>query len=156
MSLSDFGRAIPQPTAASGWRGGGDSVGWMLATGASDVSSQNGGGSGPRLNVRQLREAGRCRGPGQRGLYDTVSQQTLHNTLPGGPRGLRRCRGPDNTQQGTVRKKEREKKKEGNTSKTRIRRAQTFGLCVFFVMHLLQRAAEDFVTLSTKGGLFFL
>lgn len=33
---------------------------------------------------------------------------------------------------------------------------QTFRLCVLFEVHLLQWAAEDFVTLSTKRGLFFL
>lgn len=38
--------------------------------------------------------------------------------------------------------------------KTRRGCEQTFGLCAFFVDGLLQGAAEDFVTLSTKGGPF--
>lgn len=40
------------------------------------------------------------------------------------------------------------KSKQGGGAK------QTFGLCALFVDDLLQRAAEDFVTLSTKGGPF--
>lgn len=38
--------------------------------------------------------------------------------------------------------------------KTRGGCKQTFWLCALFVDGLLQRAAEDFVTLSTKGGPF--
>lgn len=38
--------------------------------------------------------------------------------------------------------------------KTRMGCGQTFGLCALFVDGLLQGAAEDFVTLSTKGGPF--
>lgn len=38
--------------------------------------------------------------------------------------------------------------------KTRRGCGQTFGLCALFVDDLLQGAAEDFVTLSTKGGPF--
>ncbi len=38
--------------------------------------------------------------------------------------------------------------------KSRTGCEQTFGLCALFVDGLLQGAAEDFVTLSTKGGPF--
>lgn len=60
----------------------------------------------------------------------------------------------------------REGKKDGSGQRKRRTRGasanqnkeggceQTFGLCALFVDGLLQGAAEDFVTLSTKGGPF--
>ena len=78
-----FGRTIPQPTAASGRRGDGTRLGQMLATGASNFSSQNGAVSWHQLNTCQLREAGRCCALGQSWLYYTASHLRLHKTLTG-------------------------------------------------------------------------
>lgn len=89
-----------------------------------------------------------------------VSHLRLHNTFTSEPGGLPkyvRSRTRHSTPEGNAQSKRKTKREEWEkTSKTRVCRAQTFRLCVFFVVYLLQRAAEDFVTLSTKGGLFFL
>lgn len=115
---------------------------------------QPGWGSRTRLShekQRLLRAA-------PQGLCHAGSLPSPHDTVTGAPGVLLPARGPPphSTPEGNAQSKRKRKKEGEKTSKTRGRRAQTFGLCVFFVVYLLQRAAEDFVTLSTKGGLFFL
>lgn len=109
-----FGRAIPQPTAASGRRGDGTRLGQMLATVASNFSSQNGAVSWHQLNTCQLREAGRCCARGQSWLYYTASHLRLHKTLTGeltGPRNDVRSRTTHSTPEAMHSQKERERKK---------------------------------------------
>lgn len=114
FSLFHFGRAIPQPTAASGRWCDGTRLGQMLATGASNFSSQNGAVSWHQLNTCQLWEAGRCCAPGQTWLYYTVYHLRLHNTLTGEPRGLGTMSGAEQhtaQQRAMHSQKERERKK---------------------------------------------